>query len=142
MTLAQVNRDSHFERRSTTRYLSPEGFFFVENAENRQSIGDLLDISNSGLAFVYSAGVDAIQESEQLNVVSASGEVYLKFVPYHNMNDFDYIRNYPFDAYPMRRRGVSFKALTESQEGSLREFIKAYLTGTNIQLGLSASPTG
>jgi hypothetical protein len=113
------------ERREERRYRSPEGLFRVENAESRISIGDLLDISASGLSFVYLADVDAIEESTQLNIVSASGEVYIEQVTYQSRNDFDYIRNYPFDAYRMRRRGVSFAGLTEAHKSALAVLIKA-----------------
>jgi hypothetical protein len=123
--MAETIHDALVERRVSRRYRSPEGVFVVENASGRQFIGELLDISTTGLAFVYSADVDAIQESEQLNVVSASGKLHLKEIPYQNRNDFDYIRNYPFDAYRMRRRGVRFAALTETQEDALAAFIEA-----------------
>jgi hypothetical protein len=125
MTMAEAIHEVQVERRGSKRHRSPDGIFLVENAESRNPIGELLDISANGLAFVYSADVDAVQESEQLNVVSVSGEVLLKQIPYQNLNDFDYIRNYPFDAYRLRRRGVSFTTLTETQEGALTKFIKA-----------------
>lgn len=125
MTMAEAIHEVQSERRGSKRYRSPDGIFLVENAAGRHPIGELLDISAKGLAFVYSAEVDALRESELLNVVSVSGEVHLEEIPYQNRNDFDYIRNYPFDAYRLRRRGVNFAALTEAQESSLREFIKA-----------------
>jgi hypothetical protein len=97
----------------------------VENAIGRQPIGELLDVSTTGLSFLYSADVDAIQESDQINVVSASGEVHLQGFPYQNRNDFDYIRNFPFNAYRMRRRGVCFLDLTADQRSALDDLISA-----------------
>ena len=125
MTMAEAPHEVQSERRGSKRYRIPEGIFVVENAAGSHPIGELLDISANGLSFVYSAEVEALRESERLNIVSASGEVHLEQIPYQNMNDFDYIRNYPFDAYRLRRRGVSFAALTDTQENSLAEFIKA-----------------
>lgn len=125
MTIAEAIYDIQSERRDSKRHQSRDGLFLVENAANREPLGELLDISANGLAFVYSADVEALQESGQLNVVSVSREVSLEKISYQNINDFDYIRNYPFDAYPMRRRGVSFTALTEEQAISLEAFIKA-----------------
>jgi hypothetical protein len=123
MILAEAIHESNAERRGTRRYRSPEGIFQVENSEGRQPIGDLLDISADGLSFIYSADVDAVEESTLLNIVSASGEIQIESVPYQNRNDFDYIRNFPFGAYRMRRRGVSFTALTPDQKRSLIAFI-------------------
>jgi hypothetical protein len=123
--MAEAIHDIQAERRGSRRYRSPDGLFRVENAESRQPIGDLIDISVNGLAFVYAAEVDAVQESGRLNVVAASGEVHLERIPYQNKNDFDYIRNYPFDAYRMRRRGVCFAGLTETHKSALAVLIKA-----------------
>ncbi|MDJ0782528.1 MAG: hypothetical protein QNJ22_11185 [Desulfosarcinaceae bacterium] len=121
--MAEAIHESHVDRRGTRRYRIPEGIFLVENAEGRHPIGDLLDISADGLSFIYSADVDAVLESTYLNIVSVSGEIQLEKIPYQNKNDFDFIRNYPFDAYRMRRRGVSFTELTEPQKESLIAFI-------------------
>jgi hypothetical protein len=125
MTMAEAIHDTQAERRGNKRYRTPDGLFLVENADSRQRIGDLIDISADGLAFVYSAEVDEVQESGRLNVVAASGEVHLERIPYKNMNDFDYIRNYPFDAYRLRRRGVCFAGLTEAHISSLAVLIRA-----------------
>jgi hypothetical protein len=119
MAMAEPIHEVQTERRFSRRYQSPDGAFLVKNAESGVTIGDLLDVSASGLSFVYATDVDAIEESSRLSVVSVSGEVHLKAVPYHNRNDFDYIRSYPFEAYRMRRRGVCFAELSEPNKDAL-----------------------
>jgi hypothetical protein len=124
MNMAEAIQDNCAERREARRYRSPEGIFLVENADNQKAIGDLLDISDLGLAFIYSTEVETLQESNLLNIVSPTGEVHIEKIPYNNMNDFDYVRNYPFDAYRLRRRGVRFSGLDGEQKHALQILIK------------------
>jgi hypothetical protein len=124
-TMADAIQDNGVERRADRRYRSTEGYYLVENSESRQPIGDLLDISASGLSFIYSADMETIEESAQLNIITASGEIHVEQVFYQNKNDFDFIGNFPFNPYRMRRRGVRFVELTEVQRAALATIVEA-----------------
>ena len=52
MSMVEVINDIQAERRGSRRYQIPNGLFHVEDAESRQPIGELIDISANGLAFV------------------------------------------------------------------------------------------
>ena len=112
------------DRRYTKRHRVPEQRFVAVNSETQETLGEILDISAQGLAFIYRVDNSTALESNLLDILSDAGHHQVGPLPYRNMNDFDYLLGYTFDARLMRRRGVKFEKLSENQISDIEQFIR------------------
>ena len=112
------------ERRKQERYImSVDTFAFLRPPVNK--IGQLIDISLSGLAFSYFSSNGASLESNGLDIL-AYKEICLENVPYITVNDFIIPNEQPFSQVTMRRRCVKFDNLNPENQIQIQKLINQY----------------
>lgn len=112
------------ERRMQQRYAVQEGTYaFLRSPANK--IGQLIDISLSGLAFSYFSTNGAALEATGLDIL-ADEQICLENVTYTTVNDFVIPNEQPFSQITMRRRCVKFESLTPEHVDDLHKIIAHY----------------
>lgn len=112
------------ERRGHKRYLVRDGTYaFLRAPANK--IGQIIDISLSGLAFCYFSTNGASRDADGLDLLADDG-ICLEDIPYTTINDFILPTEQPFSQITMRRRCVKFGSLTEKHQEHLQKIIKKY----------------
>jgi len=84
-------------------------------------VGQMTDISRSGLSFRY-VGYQDSSESCELDVLSAHS-CSLK-MPFETICDFEMGSEFFLGSIPIRRRGVRFRNLTPDHKSKLRRFMQ------------------
>jgi len=92
-------------------------------------IGEIIDISMGGLAFLYIADGDQINESRELEIYLAKYGFHLEKVPFNTISDFELPNEFPTSFIIMRRCGVQFGELTQDQVSQLGYFIQNHTVG-------------
>lgn len=112
------------ERRAEKRYLMRgDTFAFLHPPVNK--IGQLIDISLSGLAFSYFSTSGASMESNGLDLLGDGG-IYLEDIPYQTIHDYVLPNEQPFSQITMRRRCIKFGTLKPEHIDNLRNLINKY----------------
>ena len=112
------------ERRRHKRYLVRDGTYaFLRPPANK--IGQIIDISLSGLAFCYFSTNGASRDANGLDLLADDG-ICLEDVPYTTINDFILPTEQPFSQITMRRRCIQFGPLTERHLEYLQKIINKY----------------
>ena len=112
------------ERRGHKRYLARDGTYaFLRPPANK--IGQIIDISLSGLAFCYFSTNGASRDANGLDLLADDG-ICLEDVPYTTINDFILPTEQPFSQITMRRRCIKFGTLTEKHREYLQKIIDKY----------------
>jgi hypothetical protein len=112
------------ERRGHKRYLVRDGTYaFLRAPANK--IGQIIDISLSGLAFCYFSTNGASRDADGLDLLADDG-ICLEDIPYTTINDFILPTEQPFSQITMRRRCVKFGHLTEKHQAHLQKIINKY----------------
>ncbi len=89
-------------------------------------IGQLVDISKGGGAFLYVANGEKRNVQFNISLFSGPDAIYLRNVPFKTISDFSQ-NNEPHIAYgKVRRCGGQFDNLTQTQKSQLDYFIKSY----------------
>jgi hypothetical protein len=91
-------------------------------------VGDILDISERGLALCYVADEAPSNRSSDLTIVSAKPSFHLRRLPFRTVSDFE-IAKVPFSAMAPRRLSLQFGELTQHQASLLEQFITTHTTG-------------
>lgn len=120
-----VNIQMNIERRKEKRYKAQEGAY-VRMGALEDIVGEVYDISRSGLSFLYigDEDVDISVDELKLDLFFTGKGYYLKKLPVKVVADFLLTSTSPFVTLPMRRWGVQFKkALPKEQELNLNRFI-------------------
>ena len=89
-------------------------------------VGQITDISGSGLSFRY-AGYRDSSKSSELDVLSA--HFCLLKVPFESIFDFEMGSEFFLGSIPIRRRGVRFRNLTSEHRSELRRVIQECTPG-------------
>ena len=120
-TKAQVERRKH--KRSKVQ---DDTFVLLKSDDTR--LGSLIDITMNGLGFHYIGREEALSELAQLGILLPDNHFYLFKVPCKIISDLKLYKNHP-SPISMRRCGVQFGELTQSQASQLQYFIQNYTTG-------------
>lgn len=92
-------------------------------------VGDILDISERGLALRYVADeAPSNRSSADLTIVSAKPSFHLRKLPFRTVSDFE-IAKVPFSSMAPRRLSLQFEELTQHQASRLEHFITTHTTG-------------
>jgi len=119
-----VGTNQYIERRKQPRYIMREGTYaFLRPPANK--IGQILDISLSGLAFSYFSTNGASQEPEGIDLL-AEGEGCMEDVPFETVNDFVIPNKQPFSQITMRRRCIKFGNLATEHMLYIENLINKY----------------
>jgi len=115
-------------KRKHTRFRSQDLAFAAFGAYSKE-IGEIIDISMGGLAFLYIADGDQINESRELEIYLANNGFHLKEVPFTTISDFELTSEFPTSFIIMKRCGVQFGELTQTQVSQLGYFIQNHTVG-------------
>ncbi|UCD86765.1 MAG: PilZ domain-containing protein [Desulfobacterales bacterium] len=122
-----MNAKMTVERREHERFETRDGAFILLGPDSTK-LGRLIDISMGGLAFSHVARTRPPDELFELDLFLVEGDFYLDKVPYEIISDFKTYDNH-FGSITMRRCGVQFGSLTQSQISELEYFIQNHTTG-------------
>lgn len=111
------------EKRAHPRFELGPGVFAVVKSDG-ETLGEVLNVSEGGLALKYVAGLGTRIPKGTLDVFATKGVSYLIDVPVRTVSDFEIPNNVDFSTIRLRRMGVAFENLTQAQRQSLRDFIK------------------
>lgn len=112
------------ERRQHKRYLVRDGTYaFLRPPANK--IGQIIDISLSGLAFCYFSTNGASRDGNGLDLLADEG-ICLEDLPYTTIHDFVLPNEQPFSQITMRRRCIKFGPLTAKHREYLQRIIDKY----------------
>ena len=119
------------ERRKHKRFKVQAGAFAVLRPQWPYStkLGQVIDMSMGGLAFRY---IDTEGETSgpcELDIFTADSNFYLHEIPFKNISDFEMDNVPSLASIRMRRCGLQFGELTQSQIFDLEYFIQNHATG-------------
>jgi hypothetical protein len=120
--MTRTNR--RVERRAHERFQVPVGVFVGFRPDNTR-LGEIIDISLSGLSFRYLASGGPSNGSRRLKIFLAERGFCLDDLPFETVSDVG-IYEIPFTPVTMRRSGVQFERLTEGQVSRLEYFIQHF----------------
>jgi hypothetical protein len=124
------------ERRQHKRFQVHDGAFAVLRPRSDiwgqviDIVGQIADISRTGLMFRYIAGENPSHEPFELDIVLAGDGFRLDKIPFQTVSDVDVADESSFTPTTVRRQGVQFGALTHDQTAQLQHFILNHTTGT------------
>ncbi|MCJ7600662.1 MAG: hypothetical protein MUO63_04060 [Desulfobulbaceae bacterium] len=119
-----ASEQAKIERRGHKRYLVRDGTYaFLRPPANK--IGQIIDISLSGLAFCYFSTNGASRDSNGLDLLADDG-ICLEDVPYTTINDFILPTEQPYSQITMRRRCIKFGLLSKKHREYLQKIINKY----------------
>jgi hypothetical protein len=116
------------ERRKHKRFKVQYGAFAVFQS-NVKKLGQIIDISRSGLAFRYIANGERFKGSDELDILLADNYFHLEKIPFRAISDFGIAGEIPFNSITTRRCGVRFGELRESQISGIEYFINNHTFG-------------
>ena len=87
------------------------------------TLGEIVDVSEGGLALTYAADPGPAVKEGGLHLFGSGGVSYLRDVPVRAVSDVELPNEVEFSTIPVRRMGVEFDALTETQQQILHGFI-------------------
>jgi hypothetical protein len=114
------------ERRNFNRFNVKKGAF-VEVKINGSKIGEIIDISEGGLAFSYIDIGTRPEESFDVDLYFQEKGFRLQNLPAKTISDIS-IKSL-FALTKTRRQGVQFGELNESQTAGLKSYIENFATG-------------
>ena len=128
MTVRSITMKDVIERRKHKRFRVREGAFAALKSHWFRStiLGEIIDISNDGLAFRYIAAKKRSGLSFKLKMLLADGSFSLERVPSRTISDIEIGNEFSVDFTPIRRCCVQFTRLTRDQISGLDHFIRNY----------------
>jgi hypothetical protein len=117
-----------FERRSQNRFQVQKGAFAVLRPQFA-NLGQIKDINCEGLAFLYSPTGNRAKGSLELDIFLVGNVFLLERVPIKTTYDIKIFKRNHTNSLRMRRRGVQFGELSQSQLSQLEYFIHNYSMG-------------
>ncbi len=125
-----ANSNKPVERRKHKRFQVQPGRVAVLTPRWPHStiVGDILDISERGLALRYVADEAPSNRSSDLTIVSAKPNFHLGKLPFKTISDFE-IAKAPFSSMAPRRLSLQFGELTQDQTARLEHFITTHTIG-------------
>jgi hypothetical protein len=111
------------ERRKFRRFRVKNPAFVVFNTEPTK-LGEIIDISMSGLSFRYMVdSEELVNQSRELDILFGDDDFYLDRLLFVTISDRMTSNGLPFSTMLMRRRGVQFSDLSAPQQSELEYFI-------------------
>jgi signal transduction histidine kinase len=113
------------ERRVDNRYAMKEDIFVV-SASKPEKKHSMLDISRSGMSFKYYSIKNQIVENGKYSIMTSDRRFVLDDIPCRTVSDIVMNHSRDLTDVTVRRRGIQFKELTNSQHESLDYFLENY----------------
>ena len=92
-------------------------------------LGQIKDISFSGLAFKYLANEGKSNGARALDIFITKHKFYIKNIPIHPVRDIRLEKKSPFSTVPVRQQGVQFGDLSDEQRTQLGHLIQHHTLG-------------
>jgi hypothetical protein len=118
-----MNRIERVERREHGRFRVEEGNFAVLSPEFCV-LGQILDISRSGLSFRYVASNVRLHECAELKILKTDGSCSCDKIPFKTIWDYSTPKDFSLDSETLRHCGVQFGKLGDDQKFDLKYFIE------------------
>jgi hypothetical protein len=113
------------DRRKHKRFRPKEGTYAVLSSPVSK-MGQIIDISEGGLAFRYIDIGDRPRETCVLDVLREEDSYRLENVGFEIISDSDASKDFPFSTIPMRRCGGRLKGLSDRQIHDLEHLIETF----------------
>ena len=128
-----ANKKKLVDRRKHKRLQAQEGAF-VLLSPNSAILGHIVEISMSGLAFLYITSEKPPNGSSELEILlpeqlEDDHSFYFDQVPFKTISDFAIPNELSLGSITIRRRGVQFGELTHNQTSALEYFIRNHTIG-------------
>jgi signal transduction histidine kinase len=127
-TIRKVLDEEAVDRRMTRRYITDGNAFVAPNADSNVRF-DLIDISESGLAFRYYRNGVPINDFDKLTIMTADEKFVMDDIGYTTVSDVELFEDFDSLDVSLRRRGIQFDSLTPLQHKMLDHFIENHTTG-------------
>ena len=105
-----------------------DGAFAAVRQKSNQ-LGQIKDISASGLAFTYLANEGATNGARALDLFVTKHELYIKSIPFQLVRDTQVEQESPFSKVPIRLQGVQFGKLSAEQRTQLAHLMQYHTEG-------------
>jgi len=115
----------YFERRFHQRFEACSGAIASSQLE---VVGQIVNISETGLEFRYVASRERSQESTVLSIELTDHTFRLEHLPFKVVWDFAMPQDFSTGSISLRYCGVEFRNLTDDQRRALRDFIQSHTT--------------
>ena len=113
---------SSHEKRQHMRYPALDGAIVALNPK-AEILGQIIDIGLGGLSFRYIDTEVESPPSEELLILQNKPRFFLENIPYRTVTDKELPNEFIFSAVSVRRMGVEFGNLTDTQRTQLEDFI-------------------
>jgi urease alpha subunit len=113
------------ENRKHTRFLAEQLTFVKFGSEHEENIGQLLDISRSGISIRYFATEEILQDFSNLSIFSSDGDYNSGKIPIKIISDIEREKS-PSGKQTLRRYGIQFEKLTPEQTAEMDNFLLNY----------------
>ena len=123
-----MNTEGRIERRKHRRFVVEEGVYVLLK-NNSSKLGQIKNISRGGLAFNYIVNGEEMPESFKVDIFISGRGFYLKDLPSKKISDFHINNKLPFSTFAIRKVGIQFNELNQSQLSQLDNLIRDYTTG-------------
>ncbi len=110
-------------RRKHKRFMVQTGVN-VARKDIYYKLGQLINISKDGIAFLYIANGEQVDDRFNIDLFSGTDVFYLRDMPLKTISDFSHDNEPPFIHGKIRRCGGQFDKLPQSQKIQLDYFIK------------------
>jgi c-di-GMP-binding flagellar brake protein YcgR len=101
--------------------LAKELTFVKFGSEHEENIGQLLDISRSGISIHYFSTEEILQDFSDLSIFSSDGDYNSGEIPIKTISDIEREKS-PSGKQTLRRCGIQFEKLTPEQTAQLDYF--------------------
>jgi len=123
------DRRKGIRQRNLQRFLTRDLTFGKLQSESDEEIGQLLDISRSGLALrCFTNGKDT-QGYSELDIFLSGGDFAIGGISIKTVSDTELANRSPFSTVIFKRYGVQFENLTREQKAGLDYFLINHTSG-------------
>jgi hypothetical protein len=123
-----MSSDIFQERRKSGRVRVADGAFVCLTGPGRK-LWHMMDIAPGGLSFRYVPSLETMEGISQLEIVTRDASFSLENVPFKTVSDIE-LKGSPGSHFKLRRCGVQFGSLTQTQTTGLKDFTSRYSTET------------
>jgi hypothetical protein len=122
----EMTSDRQKERRKDPRHRVKEGAFVIPQYSSGEA-GQIVDICKGGLSFQYFANGNQLKSAFDIDILLFDTGYCLRNLNVSNISDLPDITNEtPFTIFPIRRCGVRFNEMDDTQMTRLEKFIEDY----------------
>lgn len=123
------DRRTGIQQRNLQRFLAKDLTFGKLQSESDEEIGQLLDISRSGLALRCFTDGKETQDYSELDIFLSGGDFAIGGISVKTVSDTGLANKSPFSTVIFKRYGLKFENLTREQKAGLDYFLINHTAG-------------